>query len=125
MIAGLGAAGFATAVLVVNNIRDREADANAGKRTLAVLLEYHWSRVEFLALLGLSYLSPLVLWAGFEYASATLLTLLSLPPAIPVLRTVLTSTDGPALNPALENLGKVFGVSAFSFSGGLVLPIVL
>ena len=42
---------FASAVLMVNNIRDRENDAKVGKRTLAVKVGRVWSSVLFLAML--------------------------------------------------------------------------
>ncbi len=48
---------FASAVLMVNNIRDRELDQHVGKRTLAVKIGATWSKVLFLAMLWL----PMVL----------------------------------------------------------------
>jgi 1,4-dihydroxy-2-naphthoate octaprenyltransferase len=48
---------FASAVLMVNNIRDRELDQHVGKRTLAVKIGARWSKVLFLAMLWL----PMVL----------------------------------------------------------------
>ncbi len=38
VLAGVAAGGLSTTILVVNNIRDRETDKKAGKRTLAVML---------------------------------------------------------------------------------------
>jgi 1,4-dihydroxy-2-naphthoate octaprenyltransferase len=125
LVAGLGAAGLSTNILVVNNIRDMETDAEAGKRTLAVMLGYRWSRVEFLGLLGLSYVVPVVLWGAFGFPLSTLLPLASLPIAVPLVRTILTRTDGEALNPALERTGKLFAVYAVLFAAGLALPGVV
>jgi 1,4-dihydroxy-2-naphthoate octaprenyltransferase len=48
---------FASAVLMVNNIRDRELDQHVGKRTLAVKIGARWSKVLFLVMLWL----PMVL----------------------------------------------------------------
>ena len=42
---------FASAVLMVNNIRDRELDQHVGKRTLSVKIGATWSKVVFLVLL--------------------------------------------------------------------------
>ena len=50
---------FASAVLMVNNIRDRELDQHVGKRTLAVKIGARWSKVLFLVMLWL----PMVLLA--------------------------------------------------------------
>jgi 1,4-dihydroxy-2-naphthoate octaprenyltransferase len=46
---------FASAVLMVNNIRDRELDQHVGKRTLAVKLGATWSKVAFVAMLWLPF----------------------------------------------------------------------
>ena len=118
--ASLPAAGLSTAVLVVNNVRDRETDAEAGKRTLAVILGYRGSRIEFLGLVGLAYVVPV----GFAVAGtgiAVLAPLLSAPLAGSVTRTVLTRTDGPALNHALERTGQTLFVHSLLFAAGLGL----
>jgi len=123
VVASLAAAGLTTAILVVNNIRDIESDRAAGKRTLAVLVGYRWSRAEFLALLGLAYLVPVALVAAYEYPLATLLPLASLPLAAAVARTVLTRTGGEALNPALERTGQLLALYSVLFAAGLLAGV--
>jgi len=125
VIASLAAAALSTAILVVNNVRDLETDRAAGKRTLAVLLGYRGSRVEFLGLLAVAYLVPVVLVAGFGYPVWVLLALGSLPLALSVARAVLTRTDGEALNPALERTGQLLAVYSVLFSVGVVAPGVV
>ncbi len=49
---------LATAILVVNNLRDIETDAIAGKHTLAVRLGRSGTRLEYLLLGVISYLVP-------------------------------------------------------------------
>ncbi len=120
VLVGVAAGALATTILVVNNIRDRETDREAGKQTLAVILGYRWSRVEYLGLLGTAYLVPAVLWLGFGHTIALLIVYLSLPLAIPVSRVVCTRTDGEALNPALERTGKLFALYALLFTFALV-----
>ena len=122
LIASLAAAGPSTAILVVNNIRDMETDRETGKRTLAVMLGYRWSRVEFVAMLGLAYVVPPVLWLAFGYPLTALLGLLTLPLAASLTRTVLTRTDGEALNPALERTGQLLAVYSVLLSVGLLVP---
>ncbi|MFC7056885.1 1,4-dihydroxy-2-naphthoate polyprenyltransferase [Halovenus salina] len=119
VLAGVAAGGLSTTILVVNNIRDRETDKKAGKRTLAVMLGYRWSRVEYLALVGAAYLVPVVLWLGLGYTPAVLVVFLSLPLAVRVARVVCTRTDGDALNPALEQTGKLFAVYAVLLTAAL------
>jgi 1,4-dihydroxy-2-naphthoate octaprenyltransferase len=55
---------FASAVLMVNNIRERELDQHVGKRTLAVKIGARWSKVLFLVMLWL----PMVLLTGVSLA---------------------------------------------------------
>jgi 1,4-dihydroxy-2-naphthoate octaprenyltransferase len=124
VVASLAAAGLSTCILVVNNVRDRETDMAAGKRTLAVILGYRASRIEYLAMLSLGYLSPLALWLGYGFSPLVLLPLASLPLAVPVAKTVLTRTDGEALNPALERTGQLLAAHSLLFAVGLVAPAV-
>ena len=125
VLVGAAAGALATCILVVNNIRDRETDAETGKRTLAVLLGYRLSRAEFCGLLAVAYAVPAVLWLGFGYAPTVLAPLLSVPLALSVARVVLTERDGEALNPALERTGQLLAVYALLFGAGLVAPVVV
>lgn len=120
VLAGVAAGALSTAILVVNNIRDRETDMATGKRTLAVMLGYRLSRVEFVALVTVAYLVVPILWLGFGYTPALLVVGLSLPLAVSVTRVVCTQTDGGALNPALERTGQLMAVYAVLFTAGLV-----
>ncbi|MFD1564895.1 1,4-dihydroxy-2-naphthoate polyprenyltransferase [Haloarchaeobius amylolyticus] len=121
VIASLPIAAISTAIIVVNNIRDLETDAETGKRTLAVRLGYRWSRLEYVAMLALAYVVPVWFWLGTEYGPSVLLPLVTVPYAAMVARTVVTRTDGDALNPALEQTGKLLALYAIAFAGGLVV----
>lgn len=123
--ASLPAAGLSTAILVVNNVRDRETDMAAGKKTLAVYLGYAWSRVEFLAMVGMAYVVPVLFALDGSYGLPALAPLLSLPLAASVSKTVLEHTDGDALNPALERVGQTLFVHSVLFALGLAAPQVL
>ena len=125
IVASLPAAGLSTALLVVNNVRDRETVAAAGKRTLAVLLGYRWSRVEFSVLVGMAYVVPVVLAFDERFGIPVLAPLLSLPLAISVWRTVVRRTDGDALNPALERVGQVLFLHSTLLAVGLAVPALL
>ncbi|WP_418284628.1 1,4-dihydroxy-2-naphthoate polyprenyltransferase [Halorubrum sp. DTA46] len=120
VVASLPIAALSTNILVVNNVRDREEDAQTGKRTLAVRFGYRFARVEYLALLALAYLTPFWFLAR-GYGLATLLPLVTLPLAAAVARTVLTETAGDALNPALESTGKLLAAYAVAFAVGLAI----
>ncbi|ELY88510.1 1,4-dihydroxy-2-naphthoate polyprenyltransferase [Natrinema altunense] len=119
--ASLPVAGLSTAIIIVNNVRDRETDAETGKRTLAVRLGYRWSRLEYVAMLALAYVVPGWFWLRTDVGPGVVLPLVTLPYAAMVARTVCTRTDGEALNPALEQTGKLLAMYAICFAGGLVV----
>jgi 1,4-dihydroxy-2-naphthoate octaprenyltransferase len=125
VVASLPAAGLSTAILVVNNIRDRETDMSAGKKTLAVYLGYRWSRVEFLALVGMAYAVPVIFALDPTYGLTVLAPLLTLPLAASIGKTVLSRTDGEALNPTLERVGQTLFLHSLLFAAGLAAPALL
>ena len=110
-----------TDILVVNNIRDIEDDAKGGKRTLAVILGYRWSRIEYLAMMALAYAVPVWFSLQPDFGASVLLPLLSLPVAVTVSRMVLTGTETEELNPALERTGQLVALYAVLFGIGIVL----
>ncbi len=117
----VGVGALATAILVVNNVRDIATDERAGKRTLAVRLGRERSRRLFEALLALAYLSlPLTLVASGGPWEA-LLGLLSAPLALAPTRALLTRTDGPALNGALAGVGRLLGAYSLLVAAGLAI----
>ncbi len=61
--AGLAVGALGTALIVVNNVRDRDTDVKAGKRTLAVRLGPVGARAEYFVLLAVAYGVPVILWA--------------------------------------------------------------
>lgn len=95
-----------SAILIVNNVRDIETDAAAGKRTLAVMLGRRLSRWQFSLTLALAWIVAVALWpVGF--GPQALLALIALPLAIGPLRAVLRSEDGPTLNAALRATARL------------------
>ncbi|MEF8757483.1 MAG: 1,4-dihydroxy-2-naphthoate polyprenyltransferase [Halobacteriales archaeon] len=121
VVASLPMAALTTAILVVNNVRDLESDAAAGKYTLAVILGYRLSRAEYVGLLALAYLTPIWLWLGFGFGRAVVLPLGTIPYAAGVTHTVLTETSGEALNPALSRTGKLLFAFAVLYAVGMVV----
>jgi len=109
---------LATAILVVNNIRDRATDARAGKRTLAVRFGRGAALVEYAALLATAYAVPLGLaLAGRPWAA---LPLASAPLAIVRLRAVIAASDGPAFNRCLAATAQLLLLHGALFAAGLV-----
>ena len=88
---------IATAVLVVNNVRDRETDVKAGKRTLAVRFGRRAGVGEYVALLTMAYTVPVALVVALGRSPWALVPLVTLPLAIRLARTLAT-TEGRPLN---------------------------
>ena len=115
---------LATAILVVNNLRDRVTDATVGKRTLAVRFGRDFALNQYRAILIVSYLTPILLVLTRAAHPAALLPLLSLPLALKTERGVRTS-EGRALNPLLAGTAKLLMIFGILFSLGLALgPLV-
>ena len=112
---------MATAILVVNNIRDIETDRRAGKNTLAVRLGRERARQLFMVLVGAAYVVLPITLAAEDGPWAAMLGALSAPLILPALNPVLNRTDGPALNGALAATGRLLGVFSLLVAAGLVL----
>jgi len=111
---------LATAILVVNNLRDRVTDLGAGKRTLAVRYGRGVALGQYRALLAVSYLTPIGLLVTSSTGPEILLTLLSLPLALKTERAV-TATEGRALNPLLAATAKLLALFGVLLALGLCL----
>jgi 1,4-dihydroxy-2-naphthoate octaprenyltransferase len=121
-----------TAILVVNNLRDIETDAAAGKRTLAVMIGKRRTQAEYGALLGVAYAVPVlvaVAWvlgarpAGEPWALGFVagLPLLTVTMARPLLRTVATFGEPRELNLVLKGTARLSLVFGVLFALGLAV----
>ncbi len=107
-------------ILVVNNLRDIDVDKATNKITMAVRMGIPATRVEYLILLGISYLIlPILIWMHLAPVW-TLLVWLSLPLAWKVAQTVLNETGRP-LNKALAGTGKISLIYSVLFFVGILL----
>jgi 1,4-dihydroxy-2-naphthoate octaprenyltransferase len=127
-LASLPVGALATAVLIVNNVRDLPTDAAVGKRTLAVRFGRRFGVVEYGAMLGLAAGAPVALWsaafipgAWFDSSGFLLLPLLTIPWGVMLLRTLARSTDGPTLNETLASTAKLGVVHAALFAIGIAV----
>lgn len=111
---------LATALLVVNNLRDIPGDTEVGKRTLAVRLGDQRTRILYTALLVLPFVAvPLVAGLGERPAAALALAavLLARKPVVDVL----SGARGPQLIPVLGATGRVQLAFGALFALGLAL----
>jgi 1,4-dihydroxy-2-naphthoate polyprenyltransferase len=103
---------LATAILVVNNLRDLRTDARAGKRTLAVRIGEERTRLQYRVLVALPFaLLPVLACAGGAWVW---LALVALPAALRELHWLAQRT-GAALN------GSLAGTARLHLAFGLLL----
>jgi 1,4-dihydroxy-2-naphthoate polyprenyltransferase len=111
---------LATAILVVNNLRDLETDRRAGKRTLAVRLGPTGTRVEYAFLLAVAAAAPFLLLA-MGHAPLVLLPLVAAPWGAWLLRSVWRQRDPRALNPLLAATAQYLALVGLLLSAGVAL----
>lgn len=113
-IAAIAPGTLITAILVVNNLRDIDTDARAGKRTLAVRLGASGARAEYTLLLALAFLTPLAMLAALALQASlqavdllALLPWLTLPKALRLRGIIYSAAEGPAMNQALAGTAQL------------------
>jgi 1,4-dihydroxy-2-naphthoate octaprenyltransferase len=109
-----------SAILVVNNLRDIPTDRAAGKRTLAVVLGAQATTVEYAVLLLVAFIVPVAL-AVTGRGIPVLLPLLTVPLAVPLVRTVRTFAEPRQLNPVLKATARLALAHGLLFAAGLAL----
>ena len=126
-VAAIPVGALTTAILVVNNLRDIPTDAAAGKRTLAVVLGRRRTAMEYALLLGVAFAIPATLAGvgltagGGLPALAQGLPLLTLPLAVPLLRTVRDFEAPRELNAVLGGTARLALVFGLLFALGLAI----
>ncbi|WP_209372286.1 1,4-dihydroxy-2-naphthoate polyprenyltransferase [Brevibacterium renqingii] len=110
---------LASAVLMVNNLRDIPTDTEAGKITLAVRLGDNAARIAYAVLVLLPF--ALLALAILDGHPAVALAILALVPALSPLKTVLSGTAGHGLIPPI----KTTGLTGLAFSALMGLGLAL
>jgi 1,4-dihydroxy-2-naphthoate octaprenyltransferase len=112
---------LATAIIVVNNVRDVETDRRAGKNTLAVRIGRDSAVNLYRLLVGGGFLVlPIALVAG-DASLLPLIGWLAAPLAIKPAKTLAERRDGPALNGVLAQTGALLGLFSLLVTVGLLI----
>ena len=112
---------LASAILVVNNVRDLETDRRAGKKTLAVRLGRANTRRLFAVMVALAYPTALMPSLVGSLNAWPVLVVLTIPIAVALVKTVASHTDGPTLNSALARSGLLELAFCLLLTIGLLL----
>jgi 1,4-dihydroxy-2-naphthoate polyprenyltransferase len=120
LLAGAGVGALSTAILVVNNLRDLDTDARAGKRTLAVRLGRRGTATEYTLLVMAGAVAPLVGVARYGWplpavgAGLAALALCAAP-----MRTVWMHEGPRELLPALGQTARAVALYGVVLAAGL------
>jgi 1,4-dihydroxy-2-naphthoate polyprenyltransferase len=122
LIASIPVGALATAILVVNNVRDLDGDRAARKRTLAVRIGRGATRAGYAALIAAAFLTPVLLALTGRAGAWALLPLVTAPLALGEARRVFGKEDGPSLNAALLGTARLHVLFGLLFAAGLAVP---
>lgn len=116
ILAGIAPGALSTAILAVNNIRDHEEDALAGRETIPVRFGRKYGELEYCLLLVIAALVPplIVLATGTHHF--TLLASAAIVYGLPLARVVISARDLATLNPVLAKTGHILMLYTLVFS---------
>jgi len=119
ILAGVPVGLLAANILLVNNYRDADTDAAAGKRTLVVRLGRPFARVQFTLSLVAALAVPVIFWRR-GYGRGCLLPLLLAPLAAAQVRRLRASRTPAEHIALLGDTGRFLAYYAVLFAAGLV-----
>ena len=121
LLAGCGIGFLATAILILNNLRDIETDAEAGKRTLATRIGRGPTLVLLLIVVVAAFTIPLVIMFT-RLAGVTIMAMhFGIPIASIPVRTAFATRSSPALVKALKRMAAAELAYAMLMTIGLLL----
>jgi 1,4-dihydroxy-2-naphthoate octaprenyltransferase len=121
VLAGCGIGCLATAILVLNNLRDIETDVAAGKRTLATRIGRGPTLALLLVLVCAAFAVPIVILVT-RLAGVTIMAMhFGIPIAAVPVRTAFASRSGPELVGALKRMAGAELAYALLMTIGLLL----
>lgn len=110
---------WATALLVVNNLRDIPGDTEVGKNTLAVRLGDKRTRIVYVVMQEAALLVAIMVTILSGRAAAA--SVLSLPLVVSAIRSVAKGAGGADLIPVLGITGRVQLIGGLAMAAGLAL----
>jgi 1,4-dihydroxy-2-naphthoate octaprenyltransferase len=120
VLAGVPMGLLAANILLVNNYRDAETDAAAGKKTLVVRFGRSFARIQYAASLAVAFAIPLV-FSVSGFGPWSLLPLLAAPLAFFHVRRLARGQVPSDYIALLGSTGKLIGIFSALFAAGIVL----
>jgi 1,4-dihydroxy-2-naphthoate octaprenyltransferase len=120
VLAGASMGLLSANILLVNNYRDSETDAAAGKRTLVVRLGRGYARAQFAASLCAAFAVP-VIFAATGFGWWTLLPLLLAPVGLAHVRRLASTSQPQQLVALLGDTAKLMAAFALLLAAGVLL----
>jgi 1,4-dihydroxy-2-naphthoate octaprenyltransferase len=111
---------LATAILVVNNVRDVEGDSRAGKHTLVVRFGREGGVREYVLLLAVAYATPIGMVLTGSGSLWACLPLITFPWGVRLCRS-LVHDRGSVLNRTLASTAKLLSIFGILFAVGIAL----
>ncbi len=112
---------LASAILVLNNLRDIDTDAAAGKRTLATLIGRQRTRYLLAVLTAAAFAVPIVAFMSHLAPVTVVAGLFAIPVAAVSVRTAFATTSAPALVAALKRMAVAELAFALLLAVGLII----
>lgn len=125
VLAALPVGFLVAAILHANNLRDLESDAAIGKRTLATILGRARANVEYYILVGGTYASLLLTVLLNISPWYTLVTAITLPTAVALMRRVSANVEPAALNPVLRKTAQLHSRFGLLLVAGWVVALFI
>ncbi len=120
-LAGLPAGAIVTAVMLIDDLRDRDFDRAKGWRTGAVVLGPAFSKAEIAALLAFAYAAPLAFWLGLGLGASSLLPLASAPLAWRIVSALRRAERRDDLVPLTPRTAALAALHSALLAAGLAL----
>ena len=121
IIIGMGLGLLATAILVVNNYRDRFTDVVAGKKTLVVRFGDKFGVVEYIICVLCGVFTPVILLFLNDSRWSSILPCLTIIPAIPLIKAMCSNPSSERLNNMLGETGRLLVVYSVLFAVGTLI----
>ena len=121
VLMGSGMGFLATAILIMNNIRDIDTDAAAGKRTLATLIGRDRARWLLVVVVCAAFAVPIVAFTTMLAPATIMLVHFGIPIASVPVRTAFATTSAPELVKGLRRMAMVQLAYALLFTLGVLL----